>query len=304
MVVFACQAGQIVLAGGQRIEQARVVEPLGRAQVALVPGQPVQVGQRLGDAAVLDIQDPLHVRVGEPAGPPPDPVAEPGRHLQGPGVPGQLMLIDQPGHDLVDHVVRRPDRQARFEPVEEGLREGRQVPVVEARRAVPGLAPGQLLHQVGALVRGGLVPGIGVGEGQPGHQVPGAVPADQGSRRLPAAARPGRRRQAVVQPEGVQQPVRIDEHEVVAVPRLVRAHRAVQQPDRGQRERRREPGGPIRDVPARPVARRGTQPPGEDVGQHGPGRPAADRGEHRPSADLMRGHAPPPEGLPTAAAPG
>ena len=298
------QAVQVVLAAGQRVEDPGVVEPLRRAQVTLVPGQPVQIGQRLGEPAVLDVQDPLHVRVGEPAGAPADPVAEPGRHLEGPGVPGQLVLVNQPGHELVDHVVGRPDRQARLQPVEEGLRERGQVSVVEPGRAAPRLVPGQLVNQVGALVRGGPVPGVGVGEGQPGHQVPGAVPADQRSGCLPAAARPGRRRQAVVQPERVQHPVRVHEQQVVRVPRLVGPHRAVQQPDRGQRERGAEPGGAVGNISARPVAREGAQPAWEDAAQHGPGRTGADTGEHRPPADRMRGHAPPPEGLPTAAAPG
>ena len=48
----------------------------------------------------------------------------------------------------------------------------------------------------------------------------------------------------------------------------------------------------------------GAQPPGEDAVQYAaPAATAADRGEHRPSADRRENMAPPPEGLPTAAAP-
>jgi hypothetical protein len=121
----------------------------------------------------------------------------------------------------VDHVVRRPDRFPGLQPVEVLLGEGRQVPRAEPGRGGPALQRGQLADDMPAPVPGRLVPGIGPGQGQRGHEVPGAVAADLRPGRFPAAARLGRRFQPVVDPEGPEQPVRVEELQIVGVPALV-----------------------------------------------------------------------------------
>ncbi len=136
-------AVQPVLVAGHRVQHPGVVEPFGRQQVALLAGDRVQVRERLRQAAVLDLQDPLHVRVAEPPGAPVHPVAQRDRGLEREFVAGQLVLVDEAGQVLVDHVVRRPHRPARFEPVEEVLRERGQVAGAEPgpRRAAPAARP-------------------------------------------------------------------------------------------------------------------------------------------------------------------
>ena len=116
--------------------------------------------------------------------------------------------------------------------------------------AGPGFPPGNDLCPAppGSPCRGGW--------GQRRQQVPRGVPAHLALRPLPPAARPGGRRQAVIEPEGVQQPVGVDEQQVAGVAFGVGAERAVQQPHR----RAREPPPRARRLPSGTYPLPGTRP--------------------------------------------
>ena len=245
------QPGQLVDPVRQRVEHLRVVEPLRGGQVPLPAGDRVQVGQGLGQAAEFVLQHHLHLRVRQARGTPVHPVAELGRHVERLGVAGQLILVDQPGQVLVDHVVRRPDGPARLQPVEEDLGERGQVPGMEPRLARPGLQGGELADQVTPAGQRLVVAGVGVGQRERGHQVPGGVPAHLGAGLLPASARLRRRRQAVVQPERAEHPVEVEEQQVRGVPALIGQERAVEQFHVVQRQRGGAPRRAVRRVAAR-----------------------------------------------------
>ncbi len=216
-----------------------MVEALRDGQVPLVPGDGVEVHQRLGQAAVLHGQDPLHVRVRQRGGPPVHPVGQPRRDVDRLVAPRELVLVDHARQVLVDHVVRRPDPAglACLQPVEELFGE---------RRQVAGGVPGQRgrplqLREFADEVRPGRlaarIPGVRVADREAGQQVPDGVAAHQRVRAFPAAARAGGGRPPVVQPERVEHPVRVEEPQVAQVPQLVVPERGVKQPHRGQRVR-------------------------------------------------------------------
>ncbi len=162
-----------------------------------------------------------------------------------------MILVDQPGQVLVDHVVRRPDEPALLQQVEVGLREPGQVPGMESHQARPGLQGGELADQVTPAGQGLVVAGVGVGQGERGHQVPGGVPAYFRGGLLPAAARLRRRRDAVVQPERAEHPLGIEEEQVRGVPALIVQERAVEQFHVAQRQRGGAARGAVRRVAAR-----------------------------------------------------
>ena len=245
------QPGQLVDPVRQRVEHLRVVEPLRGGQVPLPAGDGVQVGQRLGQAAEFVLQHHLHLRVRQARGAPVHPVAELDRDVERLGVAGQLILVDQPGQVLVDHVVRRPDGLARLQPVEEDLGERGQVPGMEPGLARPGLQGGELADQVAPAGQRLIVAGVGVGQRERGHQVPGGMPAHLGAGLLPASARLRRRRQAVVQPERAEHAVEIEEQQVRGVPALIGQERAVEQFHVAQRQRGGAPRRAVRCVAAR-----------------------------------------------------
>ena len=245
------QPGQLVDPVRQRVEHLRVVEPLRGGQVPLLAGDGVQVGQRLGQAAELVLQHHLHLRVRQARGAPVHPVAELGRDVERLGVAGQLILVDQPGQVLVDHVIRRPDGPALLQPVEEDLGERRQVPGMEPGLARPGLHGGELADQVAPAGQRVGVTRVRVRQRERGHQVPGGVPAYFGRGPLPAAARLRRRGQAVVQPERAQHAVQIEERQVRGVPGLIIPEGAVEQFHVAHRQR----GGPARRAVRRVAAR-------------------------------------------------
>ena len=227
-----------------------MVEPLGRLEVPFRAGDAVQVGQRLGQPAELVLQHLLHVRVAQPRGAGAHPVGELGGDVQRLPDAGQLVLVDHPGHVLVDHVVRRPDVPALLQPVEEVLGERRQVAGRVAGERGDRLQLRELADQVLPRRFRPRIAGAGVREREPGQQVAGGVPADLHVRGFPPAARQRQRRPAVVQPERVQHPVRVEEQQVVQVPCLVGLEGARQQPDRRERVRRGSARGPVRRVAA------------------------------------------------------
>ena len=144
------QPGQHVQPVGQRIEHLSVVETLGGGEVAFGAGDRVEVGQGFRHPAELGAEHHLHMRVGQPPGAPVHPVGQLHGDVEGLVIAGQLVLVDQPGQVLVDHVVRRPDRLALLHPVEVALGERRQVARVIARVGGPGLQRGELADQVAA----------------------------------------------------------------------------------------------------------------------------------------------------------
>ncbi len=121
------QSGEPVLALRQRVEHPGVDEAFGDVEPAGVSGERVQIGQHVVHPAELGLQHPLHVLVAQPARARVDPLAHPQHHVEGLVVPGQPVLVDQPRHDLVQGVVGRPDARAGLQPVEEALRERRQI---------------------------------------------------------------------------------------------------------------------------------------------------------------------------------
>ena len=231
------QPGQHVLAVGQRIQDLRVVETLRCGQVAFGAGDRVQVGQGFWHPAEFGAEDHLHVRVGQPRRAPVHPVGQLHGHVERLVIARQLVLVDQAGQVLVDHVVRRPDRLALLQPVEVDLGERRQVAGVETRLRRFGLQRGELADQVAAAGPGRVVAGVGVGQGEAGHQVPGGVTADLGCWFFPAADGLSCRRLAVVPAEGTQHAFGIKEEQVAGVPGLVVLERAGEQVHAVQRER-------------------------------------------------------------------
>ena len=265
------QPGQRVHPVRQRVEHLRVVEPLRGGQVPLPAGDRVQVGQRLGQAAVLVCSTSCICAYGS------RPVRQ---STQSPSliatsrarsIAGQLVLVDQPGQVLVDHVIRRPDGLARLQP---GRRRPRGTPTGSRDGSRPG-GRGPAGRRAGR-------PGSARGPGRSSLPVfayvsasadircPVVCPRTSDAGRSQPPQRLGRRGQAVVEPERAQHPVQVQEQQVRGVPGLVVPERASQQFHVGQRQR----GGPARRAVRRVAAR--------DRGGAGQLRASGSRGAARP----------------------
>ncbi|CAM5688587.1 hypothetical protein SVIOM74S_02785 [Streptomyces violarus] len=195
--VSALQDVAVLRAGGQ---QRGVVEAAGGGEVFRPAGEGVQVRHDLVHAAVLtgDVDRPhaLQLGLGEVAQPAVHPVA----HLRGDGqrlsVAGQGVGVQEPAHDLVAGVVRRPDggvRRVALQEDELGFRVGRQVAgVTRLRGAVFGeglLAFAEGGDQVVELGLEGGLACVGVCLGDEGEEVAAVVAAQVAVGRFPAARR-------------------------------------------------------------------------------------------------------------------
>ncbi len=230
------ETGQRVGVRGERVEDLGVVEILCSGQVRRVLGDLVEIEQRLPDATELGSQHLLALGVRQSAVSRLDPgrlAFQNGPRLR---VPGELIHVEQPRHDLVQRVIGRPDALPALQTIKKAFR-------VRGQKAVRLLAERELSDQIVAL---GLESGVaraGIGLRERGHDVPDRMPAQFRRRRLPAAARGGRRGQPGVDPEHVQQPVGVEEPQVgLGAPGVV-GERAGAEADGGERERVRRDAG-------------------------------------------------------------
>ncbi|MDH6229240.1 hypothetical protein M2169_006296 [Streptomyces sp. MJP52] len=208
------------------VEASRGREP------SCVAGLLVQIGQHVVHAAELGAQHRLHLRGAQRAGAPVDPGGEGEQHVTGLGAADQAPDVQQAGQRLVDRVVGHVavGQGALLERGEVRLGEPGEVSGAEPGRGVVGLAPGELGDHAGRLVPAHGVAGHRVRLRPGGEEVPLHVGAEGEGRSVPAAVR---RRpvggEPVVGAEVVQQPVDVDEPQVVQCAVLV-----VQPPARGQ----------------------------------------------------------------------
>ena len=228
------EAVERVLAARQRVEHSAVVEQPREPEVLGVAGHRVESGQHVLHAAELGLEHGLPLCVAEPrsAG------GDPGRHavqrLQRGRVAGRTLDVEQACHDLVQRVVGSPDVPARLDALEELLRERGQVAVAHPAPGQCQLHPAQLADdgerpRLQPLVARGLVH-----QRARGQIVAQAVATQLDIRRFPAAVRLRARRQAGVPPERVQQPVRVELHQVVAAAPLRVEERPGEDPDVAQ----------------------------------------------------------------------
>ena len=132
--VLACtlSSGSIPCASGSRIR--RCSKRLGGRADNGVAGHREQVGEHLVHAAELRVERALLLLVGR-AGPTlnVDPVGLLRQDFERLRVAGQEVRVQQPGHDLVNRVVGRPDALPRVHPVEELFGKRRQIAGMELR---------------------------------------------------------------------------------------------------------------------------------------------------------------------------
>ena len=218
------QAGEHVDAAGERPDECLVIEALRDFEIFLLAREPVEVGQRLVDPAVLGVEHFLHLRVAEPCIATNDPIAALLGDLQCLRIIAVDVSVQQTGEDFVQRVVRHPNGLALFDAIEELRGKRAQVAVAEA-----GLALRESAHQGSAPLAQPLVAGAGVHQGARGEIVPYKVPADLRIRLFPAAQRRRRGGQAGVEAEGVQQSVHVERQQVPFVKLHGVLERAVEQ---------------------------------------------------------------------------
>ena len=230
------QAVERVLAARERVEHDAVVEEPGEPQVLGVPRDAVEVRQRLLHPAELGLQHLLPLRVGEPLRAQAHPGGHALRRLERLRVAEHAVHVEQPRQDLVQRVVRRPDALPGLDPVEELLRERRQVPGVRAARRERQLHLPQLRGDRQGATPEPLVAGRLPGERARGQVVAEAVPAQLDLRSFPAPVRFGTRRQPGIDAEGVKQPVGVEAQQVGEPPPLHVQERSVEQAHVAERE--------------------------------------------------------------------
>ena len=218
----------------QRHQKGLVVEAMGKVEVHFLAGEGVQVGQRLGHAAVLAGQHLLHLGRAQAAGFLPCPVAElQGYRLRRFAV-GVEVGVFQPGQHLMHGVPRHPAPvQIEARRVNPALRHAGEDAVflrdaAHVARAPPRLALGQLGHQVIYPLFKARVAGGGIRQGAGREVVPQRVP--RYALAFPAAVERRLGQQARVQPEAVQQPVGLQGKQVLLVALHRRLKGAGQQP--------------------------------------------------------------------------
>ncbi len=210
-----------------------MVEPLGHGEPPAVPGLQADVGEHLVHAAELGAEHRLHLGGAQPGRTGVDPPGEPQQHVAGLRVADQPPDVEQPGERLVDAVVGHVavGQGARFQGGEVRLREAGQV-------AVRRLARGQLGDHVVRLVAADGVTERGPRLGPRGQEVALHVRPEREARRVPATV--GGRAAggpAVVGPEVVEQPVDVDESQVVQGAGLVVQPPSGGEPDLAESER-------------------------------------------------------------------
>ena len=193
-------AVELVLIRSQRIEDLVVLEAIPKVAIFRVAGNRVEVECGLHHAAVLDQQHMLPVVVGEAARVSVGPVRHVRRHVERLPISGVLVHVDQPGHDLVVGVERRPHSLVFPQPLVEVGR-------IRAQISILRLAGGQHRHQ---LVRFGddeRVSRAGMHQRARGQIVSDIVAAQLAVRSFPSAQRIGIGGDACRDPEIVRQPL-------------------------------------------------------------------------------------------------
>lgn len=198
-MLVGVHAAERVDAAAHRVQQLVVVEVAGRGDETAVAGDAVQADQGGDDAAVLasdvDRPHPVALRLGQAA----EPAVGPEAHLQRDAerlvAAGVFIAVEQAGHDLVEGVVRRPDRRigdVLLQQVELLLavaaEESPRIALALVQRL---LAFGERLHHAADLGEDDLVSGAVVGQGERGEEVPGGVAAQVAFGAVPAGHRRG-----------------------------------------------------------------------------------------------------------------
>ncbi|CAM5716468.1 hypothetical protein SGLAM104S_05283 [Streptomyces glaucescens] len=282
------QSTQLVLAGRQGVEHRGVVEPPGDGEPPRVACLLVEVGQHRVHAAELGLQHGLHLLAAQPAGAPVDPPGQGEQHVAGLCAADVTPHVQQAGEGLVDGVVRHiaVAQGPLLESGEVGLGVAGEIPGVETGGAVVGLAFGQLRDHVGGLVPADGVPGHGVQLCPGREEVTLDVGAEGEVRCVPAAGGGGAvGGEPVIGAEVVQQPVDIDEPQIVLRSVLVVQPPACGEPDLAEFE------GVRQDPYVGPCGRNGRlrgrcahEGSRGRCGDRGPGylqqAPSADEGRH------------------------
>ena len=130
---------QLIAARRERIEEALLGEAVAGLRPPVVVGKGGKVIQHLLHAAVLGIENLLHVRGGFRSAPLVGPARHAFENLESLLVAGELVHIQHAGHDLVDGVERRPGELRRIgllaarlageriQPVEQLVRKGAEI---------------------------------------------------------------------------------------------------------------------------------------------------------------------------------
>ena len=231
------EAVEDIRALGEGFEKFFLVEGLGGAEGGVVAGEGVEVGEDLVHAALLGLEGSLHLFPGETVDAEPDPIGHLGGAGEGLGVAGELVGIEEPGHDLVERVPRGPDALAGFHAVDEGFGKGREVAGMGAGFGQGGLAFGKAGHDgIGALLEP-VIAGGGVHEGAGGEIMADDMAAQFAIRGFPAAVGFGGDGEAGVDAEVQQQAVRVQTQEILLVAPHGVPERTVEQADIRERER-------------------------------------------------------------------
>ncbi len=211
--------GELVFSAGKRIDDGMVPHTPGKARVARVAGREGQLRERFHDSAVLAIEHSLELAVGQRLAALAEPVGKRANRGQRLLVAGQSIHVDEPGHELVDAVVRRRDD---FEGRITAVLAFHDVdtfrsPGLDPASAVGDLALAQprdnrvrLLHELLVFRRGDRARGAG----QP---VPEERSAVRVERRLPAPRRRAGVAQARREPVAEKQHVGIEALEIAEI---------------------------------------------------------------------------------------
>ena len=233
------QPGQRVARLAQRIEDRAVREALGQAQVTRAAAHRGDVGEDLVHAAVLGAHQVLQLRVAQRLEQGQRPGAQVDQHLARQRLLRQLPRVAQAGEGLVQVVPRHPapvDGEAvDLELAARDLAPGGLAvgDAAEVAVAMGELALAELAQHLDEPAMHLRVAGGRRHHRQRRHVVPAHVTVQAAA--LPVAVGRLGLRQAGLAPEGREQPVRIERHQVALVDVLRRLQRAVEQPHLRQR---------------------------------------------------------------------
>ena len=228
---------ELVLTARQRVEAELVVERQRQLEVIGVAGNGVKVGERLIDAAMLVAERLLLLLMAELRDTQLQPVGHLHDNVERLLVAAVVVHVKQTGENLVERIVRRPDRLAGVHAIEKRLRIGRQKAFVISLFRHRFLALRQLRDDVVHLRLELRVAGAGKHQRARRQIMPHAVAAQFALRIFPATIRLGCSRQSGHDAERMQQPVGVEVEQILLVAQHRLTERPVEQSHFGEVER-------------------------------------------------------------------
>ena len=192
------QPAQPVAIERERVEEALFGETIAHLGELVVACHRGEVVEHFVHAAVLGVENGLHVLLRYRGCPGVGPAGHARSGFQGLFVAANPVHVEQAGHDLMDRIEGHPDLAARVQAVEELDRESAEVPAAKAGLAVGHPGDNGVGFRLDVLVSGGSVHVRTRRE-----EVPRETAAHLAIRLLPPAQRRCAGRDAGIQPEGV-----------------------------------------------------------------------------------------------------